>query len=243
MATLEKLLEEIRITENSDFSGIREKISRMCSASFNNETSNYDELNYVTILIVAEREIMYLKGKMKSYVENDIFIAITMFLHSIYEKTEMLKCELDDNLTKSDDSDLYNTHLLSLQIFALVKEILVMKVPRDNFSSKRKILALELLNILLGYYEIQNRFYYYRLAIESRKNNLIAGAFDLLESYIESSNDILPNKLTETIMKIVNRTKDRSVLVCGLKVLIAIGEETEFGALDKVDAWKEKYEW
>ncbi|MCD6355051.1 MAG: hypothetical protein J7L95_05835, partial [Prolixibacteraceae bacterium] len=124
--------------------------------------------------------------------------------------------------------------------FKLVQLILDFKMPKDNFSSKRKGHAIGLFFSLLTKYNINGEFDIFRKVLDTGKDILLIRTLDELNSFIKETDEELPKDIIQTLYKLINKTKNRSVAVGCLNVLISIGKENEVSALMKIDDWKEK---
>lgn len=62
-----------------------------------------------------------------------------------------------------------------------------------------------------------------------------------MNSLINETEEELPKDLIETLYQLIKKTKNRSVVVGCLDVLVSIGEESEGSALMIIEDWKEKY--
>ena len=116
-------------------------------------------------------------------------------------------------------------------------------MPRDNFNSQRKSLALEVLTILSNYYELPGVYDSCLILFKSKKKEQIFSAIEFQENYVENREVPLEKEIIEILDKIVVQTKDRSVAVSALNIQVETGHIDEFEALSRIDEWKEKNDY
>ncbi|MDZ7778160.1 MAG: hypothetical protein U5L09_22335 [Bacteroidales bacterium] len=148
---------------------------------------------------------------------------------------------LDETLIENTKNvELKQVHATSLKIFRLIELILEFKMPKDNYSSKRKGCAIELLFALIMEYHIKDEFNIILNALNSGKDVLIMRTLDELDLFIKRTEEQLPKDLIQTLYRVIEKTKNRSVAVGCLNVLISMGEKSESSALATIEDWKEK---
>ncbi len=130
---------------------------------------------------------------------------------------------------------------LKLASFAI--EIFNFKRERDSFSNKRKSLALQILSNISTYYNIPKAHDLCVLSLKSKKKALILAALEFQEGYIRDRKVSLGSNIIVILDDIIEHTKDHSVAVSALDLLIKTNNISEFQALASIDEWKEKHDY
>ena len=113
-------------------------------------------------------------------------------------------------------------------------------MPRDNFASKRKALALEVLSHFPVCCESPNILDLCMLCLKSKKKDLILGALGFIDMNLQGLNDFFTSDFIDLLDGITLKTKSRSVVFKVLDVQIKNGNISEAKALKRMDDWKSK---
>lgn len=199
-------------------------------------------LKMVEAVVDLERKLMNSKGAHKKFIEENIF--------QIFSRSAMYYCSPEksnkdslllnyDLVAKENNYIEKEKYAISLKLSDFANEIFEFKMARDNFSSKRKALSLEMLSILCIYYDIPAALDLCLFALKSKKKDLLHAAFEFQENYTKHKNIYLSDEIIKLLDKIILQTKDRSVAVGALNLQVTTGEIDEFEALSRIDDWKE----
>ena len=131
-------------------------------------------------------------------------------------------------------------YIITFKLVSFAVEIFKYKKARDNYSNKRKSLALEILGNISNYYDVPEALDLCTLSLKSRRKTLILAALEFQQTYMRNRGASLNPELIEILDKIILQTKDRSVAVGSLDIQVKSGNVTEFEALARIDEWKEK---
>ena len=131
-------------------------------------------------------------------------------------------------------------HDTALNLSKFMRKIFKHKKPRDNFSSKRKAIALEILIHLSDQHEIPDPFDLCQESLKSNKTDLVISAIEFYKNHYKEHGKKLDKDTIKLLDKTILRTKDRSVAVCALNIQVETGHISELGALSRIDEWKEK---
>lgn len=192
-------------------------------------------------LLELEQNILDKRGKNKSRTEGHILTSLEMFFNDFLNSTNFKKVSLNEMLiSETKTTKLKVIHSLSFEMFELAKDILNLKILHDNFSATRKGFAINIICQLLYKYTIENHDDYFRPIINEKSDKLKIIAFQSLEMLLTDTQMKLPDDIVKKLYSLTVKSKDRSVVVGALNVLIAIKQESEGGALNIIDDWKEK---
>ena len=78
---------------------------------------------------------------------------------------------------------------------------------------------------------------------KSKKKTLILAALEFQENYCRNREVPLRSEIIEILNKIIIQTKDRSVALGALDLLVKTGNIDELEALSRIDEWKEKNDY
>jgi hypothetical protein len=222
-----------------DFEKIEKQLSEILKPYYSSQSC--DLITLINRLIELEKIIIDKRGKNKNRIEARVLNSIEMTYNDLLIDFEFDYENLDEALVaNTKDQKLKQVHSTSLKILNLIKLILEFNMEKDNFSSKRKGHAVGLLCILLTEYYIKEGFDILRDTLNSGKDQLLIRTLDELNSLITENEEELPEDLIQTLYQLIKKTKNRSVVVGCLDVLISIGEESEGSALMIIEDWKEK---
>ena len=225
--------------EEMDFEKTEKQLSEIVEQYYNSQSC--DLITLINRLIELEKIIIDKRGKNKNRIEARVLNSIEMIYNDLLIDFEFDYENLDEVLVaNTKDQKLKQVHSTSLKILNLIRLILEFNMKKDNFSSKRKGHAVGLLCLLLTEYCIKEGFDIFRNALNSGKDHLLIRTLDELNSLIKETEEELPKDLIGTLYQLIKKTKNRSVVVGCLDVLVSIGEESEGSALMIIEDWKEK---
>lgn len=211
------------------------------------ELSNFFVRNAATpelidTIIELERSIIDLTGPHKQFVEKCIFRAIsTSALYCAPERGAKKRLTLDRRLFETAPSIQHKQrYSLALKLVSFSEEVFSLSKPRDTFNSKRKGLALELLDRVDAYYDVPACMPLFMAALASAKKTLVLAAVEFYESYLGRRNVPPTPEVIALLNDLVLKTRDRSVAVVALHLQVASGVISELGALSAIDDWKER---
>jgi hypothetical protein len=173
---------------------------------------------------------MNAKGAGKQYIERKVFDLL------LYYGADMITAS--PNKAGSLQQQEHDKVVSLLVNFVL--DIFAFKKARDGFSSGRKVLALDILSILEERYEIPEGLELCMLCLKSKKDIMILGACEFIDMNIEKLDKIFTTEFIDLLEMIISNTKDRSVAFKSLDIQINHGNMSEFGALVRMDEWKDK---
>jgi hypothetical protein len=196
-------------------------------------------------LFELEKKMMNSKGPHKQFIEENI-------LQTLSRSTRYCAPERHDNeyltlnaelIERATDDKEKQKYMMTLKLVSFTREIFKFKKARDNFNNKRKSLALDILGNICNYYNVSEAFELCLLSLKSKKKTLILAALEFQENYCRNREVSLRSEIIEILDRIIIQTKDRSVAVGALDLLVKTGNISEFEALSRIDEWKEKNDY
>ena len=225
---------EIEVT---DFAPYIEKAKALINPVFTGK--KVDVFDALQKLMDLEKEIIGKRGKNKNRVENDVLGIITITYIDLLEDYDTNHVLLTQTMVAdTKNQKLQRFHALSLSIVQFANYLFEFNMPKDNFSSARKIFAIQLQCSLLFAYELENKFELFSKALASGKDSLIIGTADELANLLQHSDFELNDEIIKSLSTLTEKSKNRSVVVNCLNVLIQAGDLSEGGALMIIDDWK-----
>ncbi len=218
---------------------------RKMYAVFN--ASDFYDFFAIRKLIFYEKIIVDKRGKNKNMLETNILKTIKMFYDDIRDgfisEYKFENPELNEMLIiNTEDDDLAEFHLTSFEIYYLVKFLLAVKNTNDNFSSKRKVFAIELMFSLLLVYNIKEIDEILIDILIKGKYNLISYVMNALTEFLKIKNGEyeLSKKIVDLIYKKIKTVRDRHLLLSYLNVLFNANIITDTEASYMLMDWKER---
>ena len=206
------------------------------------EISNYFYQNPFTLeslenLFELEKKLMNSKGPHKQFIEENIFQSLSRCsLYCAPEKHDNEYLTINEQLIeRATDGKEKQKYIISFKLVSFASEIFKFKKARDNFNSKRKSLALSILSNICNYYNVPEAFELCLLSLKSKKKTLILAALEFQENYCRNREVPLRSEIIEILDKIIIQTKDRSVAVGVLDLLVKTGNIDELEALSRID--------
>lgn len=223
---------EFSMGEKPDSKSLFEKIYKLDGFFYYRNLITPDSLE---ILFDLERKMIHSKGPNKQYIERTILKGLSKYTFQIHYFINT------ESYSKKKAPEEEQEYLIALKLVDFADELFAVNISRDNFTNKRKGLALEMLMPLAKQYDIPKIFELLLIALKSKKRGLILSGIEFLETYGNDRDAPLNSDVIELLNKIILETRDRSVAVSALNVQVQKGHISEFEALSRLDDWKEKY--
>ena len=211
------------------------------------QVSGYFFKNPITLeslenLFELETKMTNSKGPHKNYIEENILEILsrsTQYCAPKQPDNEYLTLNTD-LIEKAIDDKEKQKYIMTSKLVSFASDIFKFKKERDNFNSKRKSLALDILCNISIYYNVPEALELCLWSLKSKKKTLILAALEFQEIYCGNREVPLSSGIIEILDRIIVQTKDRSVAVGSLDLLVKTGNISEFEALSRIDEWKEK---
>jgi hypothetical protein len=142
--------------------------------------------------------------------------------------------------SRAPDADLRREVLRELAGYAV--ECLRFRRPRDSFGGRRRSIAFEILAWAAPHVEVPEAVQIARSIVRSGDGNDFHGAIEFLLERFQDSDEAPDDDLVEALLGVAERTRSRSIAFGALNFLVETGAISEFQALDRLDAWKERNE-
>ncbi len=240
--TVEKISKEIlRIckSKNKSYKENKDKLVNYFNQLRYIEFENEEEL---AVLISLHRELSTIKNRKASFLEEEIArlilvnlpIRIRMADEDIPEdKIE----ELKENYESSQRIDLR----MSSRLLKYGKEVIASKDDKSKRYKKRVKEIIRMLNELQRFYKIKGIKKVFESKIEDKYKDLQFFALYGLEVYFAfSGDDNLTEEISQELERIINVTKDRDIATTCCQILINAGKISQFGAVCRIDEWKDR---
>lgn len=202
-------------------------------SQFNNafQREKLSEKN-LAVLLNTELEIANSKGGFKQLVEKELLRYISYFPRRLYQEG------IIKSLPKVEKAD--KQEKAAIQFIDFANKLLAVKTSRDAFSGKRKGYAIDLLGTLTDYFEFPEFMEIAKKALKERSKAQFFETIQALEEYFKKRNAVPDEDIINRVEKRAEKAKTRSEAVSCLSFLVNTGVISEFGALDRLDEWKEK---
>jgi len=207
-----KLFEQKQKYEEIDFDKVEKQLSEIVNPF--NRLQHCDKINMIESLIEIEKVIIDKRGKNKNRIEDYILRSIRMIYDDMMVDFEFDYENLDETLIENTkNEELKQVHATSLKIFRLMELILEFKMPKDNYSSKRKGCAIQLLFALIMEYHIKDEFNIILNALNSGKDVLIMRTLDELDLFVKRTEEQLPKDIIQKLYQIIKKKTDLLLFV------------------------------
>ena len=194
-------------------------------------------------IFTLERRLIAGKGPHRQHLETQVFQSLffsTDACQAVHPNEKRVRLE-PGLVAGSVSSQERQRHQLALKLADFAQEIFHYQAPpRDSFNNKRKCLAMELIARVARHYDFQEVVALWMTALQSNKKALILTAMEGYDDYRRDRGLPLPAEVVERLNAIAETTKDRSVAVTALNMLVEAGLIDEFEAMARIDQWKEK---
>ena len=181
-----------------------------------------------------ERKLIASRGPHKQFIEQHILETILMRVRFPMAGGEYYTDKQKSKHWKGKDCD------LALFLMDFMREIIDLKVPRDNYNSKRRVLAFEIMSCLSQEHNETSTFSICQQFLKSGKSDLILAAIEFYESYCVNNATHLDQQVIDLLDKIILATKERSVAVSALNIQVETGNISELEALSRIGEWKDR---
>jgi len=215
-------------TDREDIIDIMRIVSQFNDA-FKREKLTTENLR---VLLDTEIEIANSKGGFKQLVEKELLRYIAYFPRRLYLEGSIKTLPFIGKATKKEK--------VAIQFIDFAKKLMLIKIPRESFSGKRKGFAIELLGNLTDYFEFPEFIQICKKALKEKSKLQFFETIQALEIYFKKRNIEPDEEIINRINKRFEKAKTRSEAVGCLSFLVNTGVISEFEALDRIDEWKEK---
>lgn len=198
--------------------------------AYKNEKLSEGNLQY---LLDTELLIANSKGGIKHLTEKELLRYIAYFPHRLYDERNIKTLPIEKVLKQEK---------IIFQFIEFAKKLLVIKIPRESFSGKRKGYAIDLLGNLAEYFDFPDFIEICKKALKEKSKNQFFDTLQALEMYYNKREIEVDEEIINLIDKRFSKAKTRSEAVGCLSFQVNTGVISEFGALDRIDEWKEKNE-
>lgn len=214
------------------------------------EISRYFYQNPFTLeslenLFELEKKLMNSKGSHKQFIEENIFQFLSR--SSLYCAPEQHNNEYltlnEELIERATDDKEKQKYIMTFKLVSFASEIFKFKKERDNFNNKRKSLLFGILGNICNYYNVPEALELCLLSLKSKKKTLILAALEFQENYCRNREVPLRSEIIDILDRIIIQTKDYSVAVGALDLLVKTGNISEIEALSRIDEWKEKNDY
>lgn len=217
----------------------KEKILTLCGKL---EEFKIRDLHSTKAIIDLHKELSKLRNRKASYFEERIASAIlTELPFRIRMRDEQIPEDTPEELSELDVSETRMTIKMSAELLKYGKEILASKDDKSKRYKKRLKEALRILTSLNDFYEIKGIKEMFMSKIDDKDEDVQFFALCGLESYYVQVN---ADKLTESeenkFDEIIKSTKTRETATTCCQILINAGKIDEFGAMMRIDNWKDR---
>lgn len=193
-------------------------------------------------IFALERKLIVGKGPHKHFVEERVFNALsTSVLYCVPESSRNGRLLLDEATIESEINPHVKLQIIHAKVLVDFSiEVFKIEIPRDNFNSKRKSMALELIGKVAAHYCVPQITELCILSLKSNKSTLIFAVDDFFEVHRHDQDLSLSDEMVKQLDVIITKTKDRYVAVTALNLQVKFGVIGELTALSKIDKWKER---
>ena len=115
------------------------------------------------------------------------------------------------------------------------------KRPRDSFGGRRRMFAFQILSHISRLVDLPEVLQLARQALRKPQSIESRQASEFLVDYFAHRDMPFDDDLIEEHLSLVERTNSRTIAYGALNALVESGAISEFQALDRMDAWKDKH--
>lgn len=236
---------------------ISKEILRICKSKKNPYKESKDKLvNYfhqlqkiefeneeeLTVLISLHRELSTIKNRKASFLEEEI---ARLILVNLPFRINMMDTDIPvdtiEKLKENYDSSHRTGLKMSSKLLKYGKEVVASKDDRSKRYKKRVKEIIRMLNELQRFYKIKGIKKVFESKIEDKDKDLQFFALYGLEVYFAfSDDDDLTEEESQRLERIINMTKNRDTASTCCQILINAGKISQFGAISRIDEWKDK---
>ena len=193
-------------------------------------------------LVSLHRELSKIKNRKASYLEEEIARLILVGLpFRIRMEDESIPKDIIENLEDDYQEDQRIAIKMSSELLKYGKEVLTTKDDKSKRYKKRIKDVIRLLNELQQFYEIKGVKEIFKSKIEDKDEDLQFFALYGLEIYYaHECAEKLTKEEEEKLEEIIKSTKTRETASTCCQILINSGKIDEFGAMMRIDGWKDR---
>lgn len=193
-------------------------------------------------LIELHKNLSKIRNRKASYIENEIATRILVGLSfSIRMDDEAIPEDYTETLEEEYKNNERIALKLSSKLLKYGKEIITSIDDKSKRCKNRFKLAVQLLNELQQFYEINGIKKLFRSKIQDNDADLQFFALHGLELYYSHENvEELSRNEEEELEGIIKNTKTRETASTCCQILINLGKIDEVGAIIRMDDWKDR---
>ncbi|MEL7121855.1 MAG: hypothetical protein AAFO07_20575 [Bacteroidota bacterium] len=206
------------------------------------ESYEYENTKEVKSIIGVHQDLSSIKNRKANYIENEIGRRILVDLPlSIRMKDEEIPEDILEEL-KSDFQDEEREAIkMSSELLKYGKEIIMSKEDKSKRYKNRVKQAIRMLNELQQFYEIKGIKEIFKSKIEDKDKDLQFFAIHGLEIYYAYEHaEELTKEEEKKLEEIIKSTPTREIASTCCQILINAGKIDEFGAVTRIDDWKDR---
>ena len=206
------------------------------------ERESINEIDDLLEVIDLHRRLCKIKNRKASYIENEIGRRILVDLpFSIRMVDEAIPEGVVEKLQDKYDPDERIALRLSSELLKYGKELMSSKEDKSKRYKNRIKEGIRMLNELQQFYEIEGIKEIFKSRITDEDTDLQFFALYGLEIYYAHENvSELKEEEEEELERIIDSTKSRETASTCCQILINSGKIDEFGAMTRIDDWKDR---
>jgi len=192
-------------------------------------------------IIDLHRKLSKVKNRKASFMEQNIGKNV---FENLTFSIRMLDEDIPEDVIEQLEETVGAEHRISIKLHAALlkyaKEIAASKADKTKRYKKRVTQAIQCLDKLQQYYEIEGVKEIFVSNMSDKDEDLQFFALQALEVYYGYAEEKMPEDEYEELEKIIESTQVRVIASSCCNLLICAGEIDRFGALLRMDDWKEK---
>lgn len=193
-------------------------------------------------LLSLHRELFFIRNRRASYLENEMG---RLLINRLVSKVRWRDKEIPEDTIETLKEDYTENDRLALRLSSIIlkygKEIIESKEDKSKRYKNRVTEAIRWLDGLQNYYKVENIKEIFFSKVEDKDEDLQFFALCGLENYYAHSEvEPLTKEEEERLESIMKTTKTRETVTTCCQILINTGKIEEFGAMMRVDNWKDK---
>lgn len=239
---LKKICIELNeICKNSDYE-YKDSKEHLIRLFHQLESHDFKDENEVRELIELHENLSEIKNRKASYIENEIGRRILVDLPFLIRMKDK---EIPENIVEELKPRIQRDQRLAIKMSSLLleygKEIISRKGDKSKRLKNRVKEAIKLLNELQQLYRIKGIKEIFKSKIADKNEDLQFFALYGLEVYYSHQNtDELTEEEEDKLEEIIKSTKTREIASTCCQILINAEKIDEFGAIMRIDDWKDR---
>lgn len=190
-----------------------------------------------------ERKLFSARGANRQAIEERVLETLAHVASACEPDPEMEQEESAETPLSTTSVDLQNAtnnerNAIAAILCQLVRDVLHLNIPRDNFNNKRKSHAIEILGTVAKYHDVPELLDICKATISSGKPVLVRAGIEAYQRYLLCRNEEPCEKMAALLDDTFHKTGDRSVAFAALNSQVETGYVTDFEALLRMDEWK-----